>query len=454
MRINYLYYMLLAGVLLFVLPVKSENLQPVDMFNQRHHVIVAFNWSPSPNDWVYSYETKNAVCALSSFEVEDGTGKGRRVLQQGDVFSCVAFRADVKNNNLEQYIQPITASNGSPVQFQKIGDVSFDGYVNGDWDTWLNCRPFGVDISFGYSLLSVAKPYCLKYFAAAENRILANRTFLVMVSDKQFNGDMYDEVANLRRDNLQYGYHAKGIGDEQVFPVYYDVNQSYFIRQLSSRPIMSGTNSWAAPKGYVQLFEFVPLQKNFVLSSVFDYPVQLKAKRIRGGKYSCSLLMTNRKHPLYNPVRLQVYLNDELQKTWDAVEIKDSVKYIFEQCGAIKASNVSIKCWVRLQDGIYNTTLMSPMPDATKESGRDGLNVTLDIEYEKKAKIFFVPMPDFMWLDIMPDDQAVAALLWELILGLITVALVIAGIVRLFHNNQYITPDVNEMKFRIRYKNR
>ena len=82
MRINYLYYMLLAGVLLFVLPVKSENLQPVDMFNQRHHVIVAFNWSPSPNDWVYSYETKNAVCALSSFEVEDGTGKGRRVLQR------------------------------------------------------------------------------------------------------------------------------------------------------------------------------------------------------------------------------------------------------------------------------------------------------------------------------------------------------------------------------------
>ena len=451
LRVKYLYYMLLAGVLLSSLPVKSEVLQPVDMFNQRHHVIVAFNWSPSPGAWVHSNETKNAVCALSSFGIEDGAGKERKVLQQGDMFSCVAFRADVKNNNLEQYIQPITAADGRPVQFQKIEGVPFSSCVYGNWNTWLDCRPFGADISFGYSLLSVAKPYCLKYFGAAENRILANRTFLVMVSDKQFNGDIYDEVENLSNDNLQYGHHVKGISSEQVFPVYYDVNQSYFIRMVESIKIKCGSS---ITKGYVQLFEFVPLQKNFVLSSVFDYPVQLKAKRIRGGKYSCSLLMSNRKHPLYDPVRLQVYLNDELQKTWDAVEMKDSIRYIFEQDVATKASNVSIRCWVHLQDGIYNTTLMSPMPDATKESGRDGLNVSLDIEYEKKAKIFFVPMPDFMWLDIMPDDQAVAALLWELILGLVTVALVIAYVVRLFHNNQYITPDVNEIKFKIRYKNR
>ena len=451
LRVKYLYYMLLAGVLLSSLPVKSEVLQPVDMFNQRHHVIVAFNWSPSPGAWVHSNETKNTVCALSSFGIEDGAGKERKVLQQGDMFSCVAFRADVKNNNLEQYIQPITAADGRPVQFQKIENMPFSSCVYGNWNTWLNCRPFGADISFGYSLLSVAKPYCLKYFGAAENRILANRTFLVMVSDKQFNGDIYDEVENLSNDNLQYGHHVKGISSEQVFPVYYDVNQSYFIRMVESIKIKCGSS---ITKGYVQLFEFVPLQKNFVLSSVFDYPVQLKAKRIRGGKYSCSLLMSNRKHPLYDPVRLQVYLNDELQKTWDAVEMKDSIRYIFEQDVATKASNVSIRCWVHLQDGIYNTTLMSPMPDATKESGRDGLNVSLDIEYEKKAKIFFVPMPDFMWLDIMPDDQAVAALLWELILGLVTVALVIAYVVRLFHNNQYITPDVNEIKFKIRYKNR
>lgn len=426
---------------------------PVDTVKQKHHVIVAFNWSPKPvsTGWVHANVTKDAVYALSKFEMQDGEGKVRKVLEQGDVFSCLAFRADVKNNHLEQYVQPVMGREGKPVLFQNTLETTFPKNLYRNWSTWLNSDPFGTDTSLGYSLLSVAKPFCLKYFANSENKVLVNRTFLIMVSDKQFNGDMYDEIANLRNDNHTYGNHIQGIKDEQVFPIYYQVNQSYFIRLIASKPIKFGGNEWSMPKGYVQLFEFVPLQKNFVLSSVFDYPAQLQAKRIRGGKYRCELPLINRNHPSYKPVKLQVYLNDGLQNSWGEVDLQESVNYSFEQDEDEKVSHVTMKGWVRVQDGIYNATLMSPLSEAMEEAGREGLNIKLNIEYEKKAKIFFFPMPDFMWLGIMPDDQAVAALVWELILGLIMLALVIAGVIRLIHKNQYMTPDVKDMKFKITY---
>ncbi len=445
------YCLWLLFVILSVSSVCADVSLAIDTVRQKHHVIVAFNWSPKPvsSGWVYANETKNAVYDLSLLNVKDGEGKNRKVLERGDVFSYVAFRADVKNNHLEQYVQPMMNRERKPALFQNMQESSLNVYWH--WNTWLNSNPFDTEASLGYSLLSVAKPFCLKYFADIEEKVLVNRTFLIMVSDKQFNGDMYDEIANLRRDNIAHGNHVQGIKDEQVFPVYYNVNQAYFIRLIASKPIMFGGNYWSTPKGYVQLFEFVPLQKNFVLSSVFDYPAELKAKRIRGGKYRCELLLVNRNHPSYRPVKLQAYLNDELQNSWDENELKESVNCSFEQDEDEKVSHITLKGWVRLQDDIYNATLMSPLSEAMKEAGRDGLNIQLNIEYEQKAKIFFFPMPDFMWFGFMPDDQAVAALVWELILGLIMVALVIASVIYLFHKNQYMTPDIKDMKFKITY---
>ena len=63
---------------------------PVDTVKQKHHVIVAFNWSPKPvpMGWVHANVTKDAVYALSTFTMKDGEGKARKVLEQGDVFSC------------------------------------------------------------------------------------------------------------------------------------------------------------------------------------------------------------------------------------------------------------------------------------------------------------------------------------------------------------------------------
>ena len=447
------FWLCIVGVWLCSLSVWANGTLSVDTVKQKHHVIVAFNWSPRPasTGWVHANVTKDAVYALSSLEMKDGEGKARKVLEQGDVFSCLAFRADVKNNHLEQYVQPVMSREGKPVLFQNTLEQTFPRNLYRNWSTWLNSNPFGTDTSLGYSLLSVAKPFCLKYFADFEDKVLVNRTFLIMVSDKQFNGDMYDEIANLRNDNQTYGNHTQGIKDEQVFPVYYQVNQSYFIRLIASKPIKVGGNVWSMPNGYVQLFEFVPLQKNFVLSNVLDYPVQLQAKRIRGGKYRCELPLVNRNHPLYKPMKLQVYLNDKLLGSWGEDALQESVDFSFEQDEDEKASHIMMKGWVRLQDNIYNATLMSPLSEAMEEAGREGLNIKLNIEYEKKAKIFFFPMPDFMWLGIMPDDQAVAALVWELILGLIMLALVIVGVIRLIHKNQYMTPDVKDMKFKITY---
>ena len=163
----------LVGVLLCSSSVWANGTLSVDTVKQKHHVIVAFNWSPKPSStgWVHANVTKDAVYALSSFKMKDGEGKARKVLEQGDVFSCLAFRADVKNNHLEQYVQPVMGREGRPVLFQNTIEQTFTRNLYRNWSTWLNSNPFGTDTSLGYSLLSVAKPFCLKYSTVSSNLV-------------------------------------------------------------------------------------------------------------------------------------------------------------------------------------------------------------------------------------------------------------------------------------------
>lgn len=404
----------------------------------RNHVIIAFNWSPAPNpDYLaYSTDAMLAVQELSRFCVKDGLGIDRQVLSPDDYYSCVAFRAEVDKNTLQQFVKPIKQLEW----IRNNEDAEFIQMIQKDWRKLILYKPFGNNNVASLSLLSLTKPYVLSHFLTTMNKKDVNRTFLILVSDHVFNGDMYNELIHLGNYNEQYSIGR--ITDEVVYPIYYAVNQSYFIRQLASKEI--GYN-YQAHNGYVELYEYIPLQRNFNLSSVFDYPEYIEAKRIRGKKYKCDLFLANRDNPFYTPTRLQLFLDDTLNQFWSEEDLSKNQYLTFKVKRKDRPLTVNLKAWVRLKDGVYNSTILSPSDRALPEAGRDGLNISIDIKYEKTATIFGIPMPDFLWFSFLPNNQYTAALIWEIIV----IFCIMFAIYIFIRKKQFFVPALNEIKIEI-----
>lgn len=401
----------------------------------RNHVIIAFNWAPAPNpDYLaYSPQAMNAVIELSRFCVQDGTEENRTILSKEDYYSCVAFRAEIDKNTLLQYVKPIYQLEW----IQNDHDTEFTQMIQRDWRQLLLSKPFGDKNILALSLLSLTKPFVLSHFYATKNRKDVNRTFLILVSDHVFNGDMYNELIHL--GNYNENYSIKRITDESVYPTYYAVNQSYFIRQLASREI---GHNYQAHNGYVELYEYVPLQKNFNLNSVFDYPEYTEAQRVKDGKYKCEFSLINRNNSFYTPTKLQLFIGDTLYRSWNEKELSTDQDITFTIKRGDKPSQIRLKAWVRLNDGVYNSTVLSPSRKALLEAGRDGLNDSINIKYEKTATIFGIPMPDLMWLPFFPNNQYTAALIWEII-AIISLIIAIYIYIR---KKQFFIPELNEIK--------
>lgn len=411
-----------------------------EVYNKNtHHVIFAINWAPSPlkQSWIDSQQTFMAIHKMLKINLKDGKNEDRVLLSNNDYFSIVAFRSSVLRNTLQHFVKPLYTKSGKPY----VAVCNDNNYIEdilkyrNNWKSLLESYPFD-EQGKAFSLLTVAKPFCLQYFSKIDTMKLVNRTFLLMVSDRQFNGDMYNEINNLKNYNIESG--ITPINDNEVYPIYYAVNQSYFIKHIATQSIRF--NAGSDPKGYVELFEYVPLQKNFHLSNVINYPNKIVAKRKRGGYYKCDFTVSYNNNPNYVPQLLELSFNENKIKITPNIfpNKEKDIHLTFKK----DITSLKIKGWVLLHDGVYNATLLSPLPEAQQEAGRDGLVDKIEIEYEKEAQVFFIPLFDWMWWNIFPDDQYVAAFIWE---GILVVILAILLLI-LFKYMQRYTPKKDNIR--------
>ncbi len=439
----------LRWVLLCLIALLNSNTLYANNDELTHHVIIAIDYAPTPRNWMMGNKLIKAVERVTSMVVKDGVGHNRKILSDNDYYSVVAFRANVNYNNLVHYVRPLSYNSESILFVRNEGKNSLrnsliNQYV---WGECLSQNPWALSGESAYSLLTVAKPYCLNYFAGCEEKKDVNRTFLIIISDKKFNGDMYDEIRNLGEHNVEHG--TSRINGEEVYEVLYQVNQSYFTKHIHTAELKQ--NEYSHPYGYVDMYEFIPLQKNFRLSSVLELPTRIEAKRIRGNKYAYSINFSSRNNPSYKPISLKVYSDSsDLLNSYNEEELSSAVELYGEIDNEQRYDKLNFVAEVRLMDGVYNNTVLSPSERALKEAGREGLNHSIEINYEKRAKIFFIPMFDFMWFSFLPDDQENAALIWELIIGFIIVLLAMIYVVILYYRNRYFTPTIDEIKLKIK----
>ena len=310
----------------------------------------------------------------------------------------------------------------SPKDFSKL-IVKPRPATNGYSDL-LNSLHSQLPIGSFFSITSFAKPYSL---IALKDMALTNRTFMAIITDGKYNGndDYYGEVSFVRNNFSQEGKNEfkKSIKNVQT---------NYFCEYLGSKSIIGG---------YVQLYEFIPVQQYFALESVLDFPHEIIAER-KKSSYSVKFAtdaIQNKDYEIQKLV-LSLYNGDKIISSQE-IHANQEIELQISK-SEINNVHIEIDSWVKLCDEIYNNTVLHPK--GSKLQGSEGLTRRVVIKKEKDASILgIVPLPDFLFsISFWTSSQTTAANTWAWIIIFILIAIVVYIIYR---SNIY-KPIANEIK--------
>lgn len=258
-----------------------------------------------------------------------------------------------------------------------------------------------------YSIVTIAKPYSLLKFKDLNPGNLVKRTFLILVTDYKYNGndDFYGELK-----------HVPGISKgtkESIMNTIKDVQQNYFYKFIVEENI-----SRHLRKGYISLFEVIPLQQYFSIESVLDFPHRVTATRTKNG-YQAKFQINQLDNPNYYFISSEAYIPIEGYNDIHNIDLGEELSFDIpdELVSQVGKDNISIhfRTWVQLIDNVYNHTILTP--DGMKLQGSEGLNRKIEIELEKDAEILgFIPLFNGLYdISFWTDNQNTAAAAWGVI---------------------------------------
>ena len=262
----------------------------------RHHVILAID-KAGCDSWIGNREVSVSVRNILLSFWHSGYQMDRPMFLASDYLSILGFAVDASQRDMSMYAIPL-----------KVGGEPFC-YRNPDVESLINLLIFKwkelalQKLNPGnspFSLVSVAKPYAL--LSLNNSSVDVNRTFLVLVTDHHYNGnDFYDEIVSLIQKQRALNV-SSNIDVNRIFQKCYAVEQEYYIRHIKTDTIWA--NRKYAPQGYVEVYEYLPLQQYFSLGAVINYPTKLVAERRRGGIYEVELPLTWRNNLHFELKRL------------------------------------------------------------------------------------------------------------------------------------------------------
>lgn len=391
--------------------------------------------------------TSSLIVALDvrpNFDIKENSFKSEDI---GQLLSSLLRENQISPDFVSGVLYGIKKGSKTPSNFSRliIKPIAFDSKSSKSFRFFLDSLHFQVpprstwgryeqETEEYFSITSFAKPYSLMALRGKQN---TNKTFMILITDGKYNGndDYYGEAVYVKND-----FSAEGV--EQFNKDIKKVQTNYFCSFIGEKSFY---------RGYVQLYEFIPLQQYFALESVIDYPHKLVAKRAKKGGYDICDTICRLSNKNYEVLKIQASLmSNETIIYYEIMEPVDSIK-------AIKFSGVSradldnafleLKTWVRLCDGVYDNTILHP--DGSVLQGSAGLVRRVPIEREPDAMIFdHWPLSDYQFSHSFGrTDQYKAAKVWEwifiapFILLLVVVVVIISF--RLFKkNNKYrITKD-------------
>lgn len=377
---------------------------------KKNHVIISFDLKSDITmaNNRRDYTIKQVKEVLPQILKTNGINSGYVSLQ--------TFSASENAENLDDYIIELKAP------FTEFSNISIvlDNLQSSDFS--------GIMPEYGFSLLTVARPYSLLKFKEQKDEILVDRTFLVLITDNKFNGnDNYKkELDDASPDGIKYNAAVK----KNIMANMISVQQNYFYELIDEKSICY-YNNYSVSKGSMTLFEVIPLQQYFSVESVLDFPHTITATRTKDG-YKAIFKVNQLDNPNYRFISSEAFLpvdgyNEKRHVKLNQNEIFDIPESLVEQVGEDNIS-IDFRTWVQLIDNVYNHTILSP--DGDKLQGAEGLNRSIKIKLEEDAKILgFIPLTDGLYdISFWTNDQSVAAATWGVIFILILLAVMIFSI--------------------------
>jgi len=422
-RYSFLFFFLLTGLL-----VEAQTVEPL-----RHHIIIALD-KAGCESWIGADEVGEDINRLLTTEMYRFEGQKtkskisqRHLFEHGDYVSIVGFKINEDQHDMNVYTLPMSLGK-SKMTYEELSLEQLCDVTTQKWNLIAH-----KDNNYGknpYSLVSVAKAYALSALQSDGQQV--GRTFAILVSDKHYNGNnFYNEIQAFC--NKQKELAQKDILDsKKILEKCYLVEQNYVIKYITSVEVWYG--NILSPKGYIELYEYVPLQQNFRLTSAINFPTHLRAIRYRGG-YRIELPLAWTNNESYRFRHLEAFPNPSDKAIYKTPSDAMSISHLndtvvtFEVPSDKSVKSIQLRAWLNLHDGFYNATLMSPNEESPIELGRDGLNTMVPIEYEEDATILGLRMPDFMWLPFV-GDQYTAANIWKYYLPFLLLILFIYLLVR------------------------
>ena len=341
--------------------------------------------------------------------------------------SGILAKNNIKPDNVSGVLYGIEEGAPTPTGFSKLKvepEPIKNSYV-GLLETLHSQIPYGTF----YSITSFAKPYSLMALKGKQN---TNRTFMVIITDGVYNGndDYYGEASYVKNRFTEEG-------KNQFKKEIKSVQTNYFCQFIEQQPINGG---------YVQLYEFIPLQQYFALESVLSFPHDIVAER-KKGEYQITFPIVGIQNDDYKIERLVVTVSSGSGDVIFKEEVTPGKELIInipndKLYGIVSSANIEVKAWVKLCDGIYNNTILHP--EGSKLQGAEGLYRRINIKLEDDAKLLgVIPLPDFLfYLSFWTSSQTTAANSWAWIL----IFIAIAAVVYIIYKSNIYKPDTTKIK--------
>ena len=402
--------------------------------HMKHHVIIAFDEARSKDFHGNDYIRDVVLNRMLSDSI----------IRDGDFLSVIGFSLNTQANDLSHFTYVLNDVELGKMKYMRYSD-ELKSCLRNNWRR-IASKENGVHHGSLFSLISLAKMYALDPVKKENKNQYVNRTFLVMISDHVYNGiDIYSEIVNY------YKYFNRGTSYAAIQDHAQIAVKEFFAKILDYWQKDGNSEQ----QEHVDLFEYIPLQENVTLPAILDYEApQLKAKRVKGGKYILDIASVSRNNPHFNVLKLEYTLYDENNKvlldTFCMAQESSNVDYCPIDSFSVsylssrhrEAKRLHINAWVGLCDGIYNATILSPVESAPSYLGPKGLSVDVSIGYEAKAKILgLVPLPSWM---MFCDNQERCNTVISLIFVVLLALLVVWGVRKLKQYN----PTIDELTIR------
>lgn len=404
-------------------------------FVERNHLIIAFD--ESGNAW-----RKTDTNVRYYIKEILSNNNEQFCFTNKDYYSIVGFRADCSGAEWDNFVyikkDPSIDNRSKELAFVQDSTRLYTLLSNsGLWEELSNYSGNYIDSS--YSLLSIAKPYILNRIGTIENKPQVNRTFIILITDHQFNGgDFHNELIwFLSKGN----YRDRDITINKVLQPCYQVGEEYTFKYIESR-------QWGYQPyyRYVELFEAYPNQDYLTLPAVIDYSPSIQARREKGKKHSFHLeLKKSNKH--YDVKKLSLFFRNPNTGTERLVETfadLDSISrdYIIQDEEGLTHNGLTIirlDAELLIKDGFYNSTLLN-------SNMINGLEQTINVINEPNAKMLFelFELPDWLWNMVRVSNQQKAAV----IVGFLILALVIIFIVTYVLLTKRYKPEKEEVSIK------